>query len=360
MRLAVDVPGEVLGRPAQLEQRLLEVAALGGVHGDGVVVDPVAEHARRPSWRAAPPRAPAGRWRPAPARGSGASPAAAGRSGPSSRRRRRAARAARRTGCTPAACRRPARRRGRRRGRSTARAASAGRCARARASARARRTARSPCGSRRRARGRSRAAGSCPTGRSGGRHSPTQRTEVPVMHFCGRRSGAGDGLLPGAVGRDVGARRAAVGAVAARPVGGGVDEDLAHGVAEQTPSRSGPRSQTRVARPSSDSPTSRSATLAFSVGDVQVQVVRVVVGDPRRDRVPRHQLVEPADHAAVSSASPASKTGRSSRWNFRSSMQSRSRGPLVQPGPAVEVRRAGRRPRGGRRSAARPRPRRTG
>ena len=44
VRLAVDVPGVVLGRPAQLEQRLLEVAALGGVHHHGVVVEPLAEH----------------------------------------------------------------------------------------------------------------------------------------------------------------------------------------------------------------------------------------------------------------------------------------------------------------------------
>jgi hypothetical protein len=43
VRLAVDVPGEVLGRPAQLEQRLLEVAALGGVHHHRVVVDPLAD-----------------------------------------------------------------------------------------------------------------------------------------------------------------------------------------------------------------------------------------------------------------------------------------------------------------------------
>ena len=43
--LAVDVPGEVLGRPADLEQRLLEVAALGRVDDDGVVVDAGADHA---------------------------------------------------------------------------------------------------------------------------------------------------------------------------------------------------------------------------------------------------------------------------------------------------------------------------
>ena len=59
VRLAVDVPGEVLGRPAQLEQRLLEVAALGGVHHHGVVVEPVAEHAGDLLGRAAPPPAPA-------------------------------------------------------------------------------------------------------------------------------------------------------------------------------------------------------------------------------------------------------------------------------------------------------------
>ena len=44
VRLAVDVPGQVLGRPAELEQRLLEPAALGRVHRDGVVVDAGAEH----------------------------------------------------------------------------------------------------------------------------------------------------------------------------------------------------------------------------------------------------------------------------------------------------------------------------
>ena len=47
VRLAVDVPGQVLGRPAELEQHLLEVAALGGVHDDGVVVDPRRRPCRR-------------------------------------------------------------------------------------------------------------------------------------------------------------------------------------------------------------------------------------------------------------------------------------------------------------------------
>ena len=37
VRLAVDVPGEVLGRPAELEQCLLEVAALRGMDGDGIL-----------------------------------------------------------------------------------------------------------------------------------------------------------------------------------------------------------------------------------------------------------------------------------------------------------------------------------
>jgi hypothetical protein len=44
VRLAVDVPGQVLGRPAELEQPLLEPPALGRVHDDRVLVDQVAEH----------------------------------------------------------------------------------------------------------------------------------------------------------------------------------------------------------------------------------------------------------------------------------------------------------------------------
>ena len=46
MRLAVDVAGEVVGGPADLEQRLLEATALGRVDEDGVVVDALAEHRR--------------------------------------------------------------------------------------------------------------------------------------------------------------------------------------------------------------------------------------------------------------------------------------------------------------------------
>ena len=48
MRGAVDVAGEVLGRPADLQQRLLEPAALGGVDDDRVGVDAGAEHRRDP------------------------------------------------------------------------------------------------------------------------------------------------------------------------------------------------------------------------------------------------------------------------------------------------------------------------
>ncbi len=40
VRLAVDVPGEVLGGPAQLQQGLLDLPALGGVHGHRVGVEP--------------------------------------------------------------------------------------------------------------------------------------------------------------------------------------------------------------------------------------------------------------------------------------------------------------------------------
>jgi hypothetical protein len=48
VRLAVDVPGEVLGRPAQLQQRLLDLPALGGVHGDRVRVEAGADQGRDP------------------------------------------------------------------------------------------------------------------------------------------------------------------------------------------------------------------------------------------------------------------------------------------------------------------------
>ena len=46
--LAVDVAGEVLGRPAELEQRLLEPPALRGTHEDRVLVEALAEHRRDP------------------------------------------------------------------------------------------------------------------------------------------------------------------------------------------------------------------------------------------------------------------------------------------------------------------------
>src|SRR5262249_46466197 len=44
VRLAVDVTGQVFGRPADLEQRLLEAAPLGRVHDDGVAVYALTEH----------------------------------------------------------------------------------------------------------------------------------------------------------------------------------------------------------------------------------------------------------------------------------------------------------------------------
>ena len=43
MRLAVDVAGEVLGGPAELEQDLLDGAALARVHDDRVGVDALAQ-----------------------------------------------------------------------------------------------------------------------------------------------------------------------------------------------------------------------------------------------------------------------------------------------------------------------------
>ena len=46
MRLAVDVAGQILGGPADLEQHLLDPAALAVVHDDGVVVDAGAQHRR--------------------------------------------------------------------------------------------------------------------------------------------------------------------------------------------------------------------------------------------------------------------------------------------------------------------------
>ena len=43
MGLAIDVAGEILGRPAGLEEGLFKAAALGGRDGDGVLVDASAE-----------------------------------------------------------------------------------------------------------------------------------------------------------------------------------------------------------------------------------------------------------------------------------------------------------------------------
>ena len=169
MGLAVHVAGEVLGRPAQLEQDLLEVPALGGMHHHGVGVEPVADqpldlgaaqHLGEHGLVGADQHQALGRvllqsQPPVPVHGVG----------DVDQQRRRHGIAA----VASAGRRRPARRRDRRPGRSTARAASAGRCARAPALAPVPRTGRSPSGRRRRRGDRPRAAGCDPTGRSTGR-----------------------------------------------------------------------------------------------------------------------------------------------------------------------------------------------
>ena len=43
VRLTVDITGHVLGWPAELEQHLLQMPALGGVDHDAVLVDATAE-----------------------------------------------------------------------------------------------------------------------------------------------------------------------------------------------------------------------------------------------------------------------------------------------------------------------------
>ena len=91
------------------------------------------------------------------------------------------------------------------------------------------------------------------------------------------------------------------------------------GSARQTPSRVGPRSQTRVARPSSDSPTSSSATDAARLATCRCRSpaswseISGVIG------CRTISSLSPPMTAGTSPASEASKTGRSSRWNLRSS-----------------------------------------
>ena len=94
VRLAVDVAGEVLGRPAELEQRLLEVAALGGVDDHRLLVERARRSSARSSCCAGSPRARRGRASAGSARGPGPWTAAAGRTAPWCRRRRPAAHAA--------------------------------------------------------------------------------------------------------------------------------------------------------------------------------------------------------------------------------------------------------------------------
>ena len=112
VRLAVDVAGEILCGPTDLEQHLLDAAALAVVHDDGVVVDAGAEHRGDLLVAQHLLEHRAVQARPGRGRAPGSSPAAGGRSGPSCRRCRRAAAAAPRSGRSGPARRRPARRRG--------------------------------------------------------------------------------------------------------------------------------------------------------------------------------------------------------------------------------------------------------
>ncbi len=86
----------------------------------------------------------------------------------------------------------------------------------------------------------------------------------------------------------------------------------------------GPRSQTRLARPSSASPTSSSATdwvldaaWMWRCSGSWLEICGVIGWRTISSLIPSMT-------AAVSPVAEASKTGLSSRWNFRTSMQSRS------------------------------------
>ena len=118
--LAVDVARQILCRPTDLEQHLLDATALAVVHQDGVVVDSCAEHRcdLLVSQHLLEHRAVQAHQHQTVRRA--LRPAAGARSGPWCRRCRPAAAAAPRTARTTPARRRPARRRGPRRARSTA------------------------------------------------------------------------------------------------------------------------------------------------------------------------------------------------------------------------------------------------
>ena len=279
VRLAVDVPGEVLGRPAQLEQRLLEVAALGGVHDDGVVVDPGAEHPgdllgaqhlleHRPV--VADQHQPVDRvlLQPQPA-------VARHRLGDVDQQRVR-------DGVAAVLQQRV----------DDLLGVVAG-------------GARVPEAERRQPVGVDVLGRPLELGERRDRLAAVRGALVVDLEQQGLVGlddqgsvdvmPAGDGLLAGAVGRDVGPRGAAVGAVAARLVGRGVDVDVGAGGgrADAEPVRAEVADQVGQAE---------QRLADEQLGDrlglrrgVDVQVLRVVAGDLRRDRVPDHQLVDAVD-----------------------------------------------------------------
>src|SRR5689334_3736070 len=101
-----------------------------------------------------------------------------------------------------------------------------------------------------------------------------------------------DLALPGAVGGDVGPRRAAVGAVAPRLVGGGVHEDVgaAAGVADPEPGGAQVADQRR--EPHERLRDQQLGDRRVPVGHVHVPAAGLVPGDVRRDRVLGQQRVE--------------------------------------------------------------------
>ena len=157
---------------------------------------------------------------------------------------------------------------------------------------------------------------------AGAAHGPAVTPLIEVVE--GVRQLALMGVAGEATLRTHGLERLVVTEVA---VGGQVQRRLdvvVQGVAAQMPSRVGPRSQTRLARPSRDSPTSSSATDWLLVATCMCRpcsswaAIRGVIG------CRTISSLSPPTTPSVSRAAEASKTGRSSRWNFRSSMQSRS------------------------------------
>ena len=107
------------------------------------------------------------------------------------------------------------------------------------------------------------------------------------------------GLSPGAVGGDVGPRRASVGAVAPRLVGGGVDEHVgARRSPEHTPRRVAPKSHDEHSQTQQTLRGDQLGDTRPAVGNVQVPRLRVVADDSRCHRVPAEQGVEQFDDLA--------------------------------------------------------------